>query len=140
VGQVAGGLLLLAGTVEGVAAMGGDGPWPQLAVVTALVGWAPLLIAANGVRIVPFIVWQGLPPGRRPRTFAPAPAPLGWVGIAAAAVAWAATTAAMSGGSAVAAGLGGAALVVCAVAVAGIGLSTLRDARRNAEALRPAPR
>lgn len=129
-GQALGALLLVAGTVEGVVAMGGAQPWPQLAVVTALLGWGPVLIAANGVRVVPFIVWQALPPRRRPRAFAPAPAPLGWTGIAAALVAWAATTAAMSTGSAAAATLGGAALAVCAAAVAGIGLSTVRDARR----------
>jgi hypothetical protein len=130
VGQVAGGLLLLAGTVEGVAAMGGDGPWPQLAVVTALVGWAPLLIAANGVRIVPFILWQGLPAGRRPRTFAPAPDALGWTGIAAASATWILITVAFAANSGGVARLAGAALVVCAAAVAGIGLGSLRSARR----------
>lgn len=136
VGQALGALLLLAGTAEGVVAMGGAGPWPQLAVATALVGWGPVLIAANGVRVVPFIVWQALPPRRRPRTFAPAPAPLGWIGIGGALVAWASTTAALGAGSGGAAVLGGAALAVCAAAVGGIGLSTLRDARRIARAAR----
>jgi hypothetical protein len=129
-GQALGALLLLVGVGEGVAAMTGASPWPQLAVATALLGWTPTLIAANGVRIVPFILWQGLPAGRRPRTFAPAPDALGWTGIAAASATWILITVAFAANSGGAARLAGAALVVCAAAVAGIGLGSLRSARR----------
>lgn len=129
-GQCTGALLLLCGTAQGLAAMAGASPWPQLAVSTALLGWAPALIAANGVRIVPFIIWQGLPRGIRPRTFAAAPASLGWTGTTAAVAGWIAITVAMSANSAVAARVSGVALAICAVAVAGIGATALRDARR----------
>ena len=118
-GQTAGALLLGAGTVEGVVALAGGGhPWPQLAVATALAGWTPALIAANAIRIVPFIVWQGLPAGRRPRTYGSAPVALGWAGIAAAAVAWALLSVALGAGSAAAARAAGVALLGCAVSVA----------------------
>jgi len=135
-GQSIGSLLLLGGTVEGLVAMTGASPWPQLAVATALLGWAPVLIAANGVRIVPFIIWQGLPRGLRPRSFGAAPAPLGWTGISTALAAWIAITVAMSGNNAIAARAAGVALLVCAVAVAGIGATALRDARAGLRAAR----
>jgi len=38
-------------------------PWPQVAVTSALLGWAPLAISANGARIIPFLAWtrSGIP-------------------------------------------------------------------------------
>ncbi|MGH7748085.1 MAG: hypothetical protein ACREQ5_25505, partial [Candidatus Dormibacteria bacterium] len=125
-GQLCGASLLVVGGLEGCAAMSGAWPWPQVSVVTALLGWAPVLIAANSVRIVPFIVWQGLPRGRRPRTFFPASAHLGWAGVGGALTAWIAMTAAMVTGSSAAARAAGAALLGCSIALAGVSVSTLR--------------
>lgn len=81
-GQLAGALLLVVSAFTAVPGVLGVSPWPQIAVVTALLGWAPVSIAANALRLVPFIAWQAMPPGRRPRVFIPAPASIGWVAIA----------------------------------------------------------
>lgn len=128
-GQAVGALLFAVGAIQGAWAMHGDVRWAELAVVTALLGWTTVLIAANSVRIIPFIVWQGLPAGRRPRTFAPAPAALGWVGLGSAMACWVAATVGVLAGTAVVAPLAGVALLVCAVALADISAGALRVMR-----------
>ncbi len=131
-GQVLGALLFVAGAGLGAVAMTGDEPWPQLAVATALAGWTPVLITANATRIVPFIVWQGLPAGHRPRTWAPARASLGWAGLASATVAWATLVAGLAEHATLAVRISGGALVLCAGALLGVATTTLLRTRADA--------
>lgn len=55
-GQIVGAGLFVVAAVVAIPATGGFLPWPQIAVSTGLLGWAPLLIIANGNRIVPVVV------------------------------------------------------------------------------------
>ena len=128
-GQVLGATLFALGAAIGVVAMTGQEPWPQLAVATALVGWTPVLITANAARIVPFIVWQGLPAGRRPRTWAPARASVAWLGLVSAITAWAALTTGLVTHSTLAVRVAGGALALCACALLVVATETLRRAR-----------
>ncbi len=57
IGEIAAATVFLVAAVAGLPAVAGVQPWPQIAVTSALLGWAPLAISANGVRIFPFLAW-----------------------------------------------------------------------------------
>jgi hypothetical protein len=63
VGQIAAATVFLVAAIAGLPAVAGVQPWPQVAVTSALLGWAPLAISANGARIIPFLAWTraGIP-------------------------------------------------------------------------------
>jgi hypothetical protein len=63
VGQIAAATVFLVSAIAGLPAVAGVQPWPQVAVTSALLGWAPLAISANGARIIPFLAWTraGIP-------------------------------------------------------------------------------
>lgn len=56
-GQLGAAAVFVIGSAAGLPAMAGLQPWPLIAVTTALLGWAPLAICANGARIIPFLAW-----------------------------------------------------------------------------------
>jgi len=58
VGEVAAAVVFLAASTAALPAVAGLQPWPQVAVTSALLGWAPLAISANGARIFPFLAWK----------------------------------------------------------------------------------
>lgn len=63
VGQIAAATVFLVSAIAGLPAVAGVQPWPQVAVTSALLGWGPLAISANGARIIPFLAWTraGIP-------------------------------------------------------------------------------
>ena len=67
VGHVLGAAVFVATALAAIPAAAGVLPWPQIAVSSALIGWAPILIVANGNRILPVLV------SRRFRSGAPLP-------------------------------------------------------------------
>jgi len=125
VGQLAGAAILVVDVGGGILAMSGAEPWPQLVVTTALLGWAPLQIAANATRIVPFIVWQRQPVGHRPATFRPAPAAIGWTAVALSGVGWILVEAAFARHSAWLGRIAGTTLLLQSLALAGIAIHSL---------------
>jgi hypothetical protein len=67
VGQVAAAAVFVVAALAALPAIAGVPPWPQVAVTSALLGWAPLAISANGARIIPFLAWtRGGVPGAAP--------------------------------------------------------------------------
>jgi hypothetical protein len=78
VGQVAAATVFVAAAVAALPAVAGVQPWPQVAVSSALLGWAPFAISANGARIIPFLAWtRGGVPGAAPLAADRIPAPAG---------------------------------------------------------------
>ncbi len=57
VGQAAAAAVFLVTAVAALPAAAGVQPWPQVAVTSALLGWAPIAISANGARIFSFLAW-----------------------------------------------------------------------------------
>ncbi|PZR79812.1 MAG: hypothetical protein DLM65_09790 [Candidatus Aeolococcus gillhamiae] len=57
VGEVAAAVVFLLTALVALPAAAGMQPWPQVTVTSALLGWAPLAISANGARIFPFLAW-----------------------------------------------------------------------------------
>ena len=57
IGQVAAAVVFVVAALAALPAIAGMQPWPQVAVTSALLGWAPLAISANGARIIPFLAW-----------------------------------------------------------------------------------
>jgi hypothetical protein len=67
IGQVAAAAVFVIAALAALPAIAGVLPWPQVAVSSALLGWAPLAISANGARIIPFLAWtRGGVPGAAP--------------------------------------------------------------------------
>ena len=128
VGQLVGAAILAINVGFGIMAMSGADPWPQLAVTTALLGWAPLQIAANATRLVPFIVWQRQPAGNRAASFRPAPALLGWTAIAVSAAGWALVEIAFASHSPPLGRAAGGLLFLQSLTMAGIALHSVRAA------------
>lgn len=121
-GQAAGLALLVAGAALGLAAGLGSVRWAAAAVVTAIFGWVPVLIAANATRLIPFVLWRRRGPGRRPRIYRSTPPAIAWPAVACPVAGWALLGAAVATSSetlalAGAVAFGGAALGLVAVAV-----------------------
>jgi len=78
VGQVAAAVAFCLAALAALPAIAGLQPWPQVAVSSALLGWAPLAISANGARIIPFLAWTraGIP-GAAPLAADRIPVPAG---------------------------------------------------------------
>lgn len=57
VGEAAAALVFVVASMAALPAAAGVQPWAQVAVTSALLGWAPLAISANGARIIPFLAW-----------------------------------------------------------------------------------
>jgi hypothetical protein len=89
VGQVAGASLIVVDSLLALPAVSGISPWPQLAVTTALLGWVPVLILSNGLRMIPVVMWSARTPGERPQGAPASPARLGWCVVVCALTGWA---------------------------------------------------
>lgn len=93
VGQVLGALVgLVAVLGAATALLLGSLNLAVASVVLSLWGWLSLEIAANAVRLFPFMAWLLLPSRHRPRAFVPARSVLGWIALAAAGITSAALT------------------------------------------------
>jgi hypothetical protein len=78
VGQVAAAVVFVVAALAALPAIAGVQPWPQVAVTSALLGWAPLAISANGARIIPFLAWtRAGVPGAAPLAADGIPVPAG---------------------------------------------------------------
>jgi hypothetical protein len=88
-GQVAGAILLVLDSLLALPAVCGVSPWPQLVVTTALLGWAPVVICSNGLRMIPVVLWSARPPGKRPHDAPASPVLLGWFVVVCGLTSWA---------------------------------------------------
>jgi hypothetical protein len=78
VGQVAAAAVFVVAALAALPAIAGMQPWPQVAASSALLGWAPLAISANGARIIPFLAWtRAGVPGAAPLAADRIPLPAG---------------------------------------------------------------
>lgn len=89
VGQVAGAGLIVLDSLLALPAVSGVTPWTQLAVTTALLGWAPVIICSNALRMIPVVMWSARTPGKRPQDAPASPPLLCWFVVMCALTAWA---------------------------------------------------
>jgi hypothetical protein len=86
---VAAAAVFLAAAMAALPAVAAVQPWPQVAVSSALLGWAPLAISANGARIIPFLAWtRGGVPGAAPLAADRIPLPAGVAQLALLGAGW----------------------------------------------------
>jgi hypothetical protein len=89
IGQVAAAAVFVIAALAALPAVAGVQPWPQVAVSSALLGWAPLAISANGARIIPFLAWtRGGVPGAAPLAADRIPLPAGVAQLALLGAGW----------------------------------------------------
>ena len=141
VGQLLGAALALVTACLAIAAVGFSSLELAIAAaVLALWGWVSCEIAANAIRLIPFMVWLVIPAPRRPQRFVPAGAGFGWVALGCAMATAGALAAGLLSGSALLVRTAGICDVIFAGTLVSIGIIAGRQSAHSAPPLVPGHR